>query len=815
MPMTRHSWRAGGLTLALTASLALGALALRAQTLARADAEFVRRAYDTYASMRQSSPHRTASWMYLGPTNVSGRATDIAVADRPGTRRIYAAYATSGVWKTDDNGATWQAVFEHAASTSIGDIAVAPSNPDIVWIGTGEANIFRASMTGTGIYKSVDAGRTWQHMGLSDTQTIGRIIVHPANPDIVYVAASGHEWTDNEMRGVFKTTNGGRNWTKVYYKSQRTGAVDLVMDPRDPNTLYAALWQRVRRKWSDPRVEPGYTEGGIIKTTDGGRTWTDASQGLPAPEFRGRIGIDLARSRPDTLYALLDNYEIGRVPPPGSRDAYGRPMPQGKGFIKGADVYRSDDGGKTWRQTSRYDQATNGYLDGHSGTYGWVFGQIRVDPTDENVVYSMGLALNVSRDGGKTFTRIGGMHGDHHGLWIDAANPSVLYNANDGGFYQSEDAGKTWTFAVSAAGAQFYNVELDTSQPVWAYGSIQDHGSRRGRVTLGPDRKVAAVAFENAPGGEGSNHAVDPSNPNIVYTHGFYGNFSRTDLSVAQTGGRRGGGAAASDPAQPAGPRRETPIQPSLPDAELRAQWMAPFIISPHDSSIVYAGYQFLFRSPNRGDTWDKISPDLTYNNAAEMGENPTAIPYQTIVAIAESPRRKDLYYVGSDDGRLHMSLDAGKEWSELTSKLPVRRWISRLVPSAHAEGTVYVTQRGREDDDFAAYVYKSTDHGRTFRSITNNIPAGPVNVIREDPRDPNILYAGTDFGVYISTNGGDRWQVLGGNLPSTQVSDLQVHARDQVIVISTYGRGMWVLDAAGIRRERPAAQLARSDQEQ
>jgi photosystem II stability/assembly factor-like uncharacterized protein len=799
--------------LTLTCSLGLAVLALGAQTPARGDAEFLRRAYDTYASMRQASPYRTASWSYLGPTNVSGRATDVAVADRGGQRRIYAAYATSGVWKTDDNGATWQAVFEHMASTSIGDVAVAPSNPDIVWIGTGEANIFRASMAGTGIYKSTDAGRTWRHMGLTDSQTIARILVHPTNPEIVYVAASGHEWTDNEMRGVYKTSNGGQSWERVYYRSPRTGAIDLVMDPRDPNTIYAALWQRIRRKWSDPRVEPGYKESGVVKTTDGGRTWTEMNQGLPAPEHRGRIGLDIARSKPDTMYAFVDNYEIGRMARPGQNDAYGRPMRPDQGFIKGADVYRSDDAGKTWRQTSRQDEQMTNYLNNsQSGTYGWVFGQIRVDPNNENRVFILGVPLSLSEDGGRTFRSFGGsstsnvdgrntggVHGDHHGLWIDPANSSIIYNANDGGVYLTADGGKTWTFAESAAGAQFYNVEVDTSAPFWAYGSIQDHGSRRGRVTIRPDRTVAAVAFENAPGGEGSHHAIDPNNPNIVYAHGFYGSFSRFDLTPPPP-------APPGEPAAPAGRGRgrggsSVSIRPTDPTAELRAQWMAPFIISPHDSSIVYAGYQFVFRSTNRGDAWQKISPDLTNNNKAEIGENPSAIPYQSIVSMAESPLKKDLLYIGSDDGRLHTTIDGGKEWTELTARLPVRRWISRLVPSAHTEGTVYVTQRGREDDDFAAYVYKSTDHGRTFRSITNNIPAGPVNVIREDPRDANVLYVGTDFGVYVSTNGGQQWQVLGGNLPSTQVSDLQFHKRDNVIVISTYGRGMWVIDAAGIRR--------------
>jgi photosystem II stability/assembly factor-like uncharacterized protein len=806
--MTRHLWRASRLTLAVLAALYSVPFALRAQSQPRADAEVLRKGYDTYKAMRQVSPFRSTSWMYVGPTNVSGRATDIAVADKAGQRRIYVAYATSGLWKTDDNGATWQSLFDDMPSASLGDIAVAPSNPDILWAGTGEANIFRASMPGVGIYKSTDAGKTFQHMGLTDSQTIARILVHPTNPEIVYVAASGHEWTDNEMRGVFKTTDGGKTWTKVLYRSPRTGAIDLVMDPRDPNTLYAALWQRVRRKWSDPRVEPGYKEGGIVKTIDGGKTWTDVSQGLPAPEFRGRIGIDISRSNPNVLYALVDNYEIGVVPKPGTRDAYGRPMPEGKGFIKGADVYRTEDAGKTWKQTSRYDQATSDYLTNHSGTYGWVFGQIRVDPTNENRVFIMGVPLSVSTDGGKTFTRFNGpstsnvddratgnVHGDHHGLWIDPADPNIVYNANDGGFYWTVDGGKTFKFAESAAGAQFYNVTLDASTPHWAYGSIQDHGSRRGRVDVSKGRgAVAPVAFENAPGGEGSNHAIDPGNPNIVYTHGFYGNFTRTDLAAKppppEPGGRGRGGRGGTS----------TPIQPKDPDQELRAQWMAPIIVSPHDGSIIFAGFQSVYRSENRGDAWQKISADLTDNNKVQMGENPTAIPYQTIVALAESPKRKGLLYVGSDDGRLHVTLDTGKEWTELTSKLPVRRWISRVVPSEHAEGTVYITQRGREDDDFGVYIYKSTDHGRTIRSIAGNIPVGPVNVIREDPRNPNVLYVGTDFGVYVSTNGGEKWEVLGANLPSQQVSDLQFSARDQIIVISTYGRGIWAIDASAIK---------------
>jgi photosystem II stability/assembly factor-like uncharacterized protein len=769
-----------------------------------ADAEYLRKAYDTYRSMTQASRYRSIPWQYLGPTNISGRATDVAVADRPGARRIYAAYATSGVWKTDDDGATWQAVFENQASTSIGDVAVAPSDPNVVWIGTGEANLFRASMAGVGVFKSTDAGRTFAHSGLSDSQTIARIVVHPSNPDIVYVAASGHEWTDNETRGVFKTIDGGRTWTKVLYRSPRTGAIDLVMDPSDPNILYAAMWQRVRRKWSDPRVEPGYDEGGVWKTIDAGKTWTDASEGLPAAQFRGRIGLDVSASNPNVVYAFVDNYEPGRPAREGERDAYTRPIFEAR--IKAAEIYRSDDKARTWRKITE----NNDFMTGHSGTYGWVFGQIRVDPADENTIYTLGLALNVSRDAGKTFTSLGGMHGDHHGLWIDPKNPGTLVNANDGGIYQSKDAGKTWTYAASAGGVQFYNVTLDNGSPVRAYGSVQDYGSRRGIVDASQGRdRIPATAWSNAPGGEGSHHAIDPSNDNVIYSHGFYGNFTREDLAAQAAARGREGGGQGQGQGQGGGRGRGRPgvtnIRPPA-DAgdDLRAQWMAPVIASVHDPATIYVAYQYVFRSRNRGDAWERISPDLSANDPARMLlKSSSAIPYQTIVALAESPQQADVLYAGTDDGRVHVTRDGGKTWTESTAALPARKWISRITPSRHKEGTIYLTQRGREDDDFAPYVYRSTDGGRTFTSIAANVPAGPVNVIREDPADANRLYIGTDFGAFVSSDGGREWQVLGGNLPSTQVSDLQIHPREHLIVISTYGRGMWAMDARRVRSVR------------
>ena len=764
----------------------------------RFDADDLRAAYDTYRSMQRSSPYTSLRWQSLGPTNTSGRATDIAVVDRGASRRIYAAYATSGVWQTDDNGGTWQPIFENYASTSIGDLATAPSNPDILWVGTGEANIFRASMPGVGVYKSTDGGRSFAHAGLADTQTIARIIVHPTNPDTVYVAASGHEWTENENRGVFKTADGGRTWKKVLYRSPRTGAIDLVMDPGNPNVLYAAMWQRIRRKWSDPRVEPGYQESGIWKTSDGGQSWTEANTGLPPANYRGRIGIDISKSNPSVLYAFVDSYEPGAPPREGERDAYERPIMEAR--IRGAEIYRSDDRGLNWRKVSE----TSAFMSAHSGTYGWVFGQIRVDPRNDKTIYTLGLGLNVSHDGGKSFTALRGLHGDHHGLWIDPGNPAILYNANDGGVYLSADTGATWKFAVSAGGSQFYNVTVDNSAPAWAYGSIQDIGSRRGKVDIGAGRdRIPAVEWSAAPGGEGSYQAIDQENPAIVYSHTYYGNFTRQDLNIPAPARRSGAGAgageAAAGRAQTAGrPQRTTPIRPR--DEDLRAQWMAPIIVSPHKAATIYAGYQYVYRSPDRGATWERISLDLTDNDPTRMlRRSSSEIPFQTVVALAESPRKPGLIYAGTDDGRLHVTMNDGKRWSDLTASLRSRKWISRVVPSQHSEGTIYVAQRGREDDDFTPYLYKSIDYGGTFTSIVDNIPAGSVNVVREDPTDPNTLFVGTDFGVFVSVDGGRHWQVLGGNLPSVQVSDLQYQPRDRVIVISTYGRGMWALDATRI----------------
>jgi photosystem II stability/assembly factor-like uncharacterized protein len=591
---------------------------------------------------------------------------------------------------------------------------------------------------------------------------------------------------------VFKTTDGGKTWTKSFYRSPSTGAVDLVMDPRDSKTLYAGMWQRTRRKWSDPRVEPNYSEGGIWKTTDAGATWTPASNGLPDPKFRGRVGLDISHSNPNILYAVIDSYDVGRPADMGERDAYGRPLPDGSNIIRGMEIYRSDDKGATWKKASGLTKEAANKMMSMGNTYNWVFTQIRVDTKNPNKIYVLALEVSVSNDGGATFTSFPAGGGDNHRMWIDPANPLIVYTASDQGFTMTTDGGKTKREATGIHGTQFYNVTLDEplgNTPFHAYGSVQDAGSFRVAIDARKSRDhFAPLKWEGAPGGEGSVHSIDPLNPAIVYSHGFYGNFTRADVT-------------------PRAKRDESAVKPIRPptaagDPVQRAQWMAPIIVSPHHPDTLYAGFQNVFRSNDRGNTWTKISGDLTDNNPRQMGVNPSAIPYQTITQLAESPLRQGVLYAGTDDGNLHVTRDGGKTWTNIGQNLPMamKKWVSRIVPSKYDAATVYVSQCGREDDDFAVYLWKSTDYGATWSSIAGNMPSGSINVVREDPTVRGLLYAGNDFGAYVSKDDGAHWNVLGGNLPSVQVSDLQIHPRDHVIVISTYGRGMWVMDAVKVR---------------
>ena len=784
--MSRHPKHAPkkilGFSLTILAAVLLFSAeqAKKAPVLQSTNPELRLKGFEEFTAMQQASKFKDLKWQYLGPTNVSGRVTDVAVVAPKGKNyTIYVASASGGVWKTENEGTTWTPIFEHEVSAAVGDIALAPSDPQTIWVGTGEHNIFRSSQAGCGIYKSTDGGKTWAHMGLSDTNTIARIVVHPTNPDIVYVAAGGHEWTKNAERGVYKTADGGKTWQKALFVNDETGAYDLIMDPRSSDTLYAAMWQRTRKKWNDPRNDALTTGSGIFKTTDGGKTWTPVNAGLPEARWRGRIGLDICLTKPDVLYTLVDNYEVSRQPTPQElADTYGVPS---AGFIKGATVYRSDDGGASWKQVSGLTPEQKTLMERHSGTYGWVFGQIRVDPNDENTVYIMGVPFSVSTDGGKTFARLRGPGGDHHALWIDPDNSNYLLKGFDQGVAVSYDKGKNWRyFQKEIPVCQFFNINYDMATPFKVYGSMQDHGSFRAKVDLSQGRdRIRPQEFERAPGGEGSNHAVDPTNLNIVYSAGFYGMITRTEYDKPGAFP----GTPSSKPLLPPPYENEPP---------LRGQWLAPFILSPHNPNIVYHGMQNVFRSLDRGDTWEKISPDLTTNDPATRGD----IRYQTLFTISESPLRYGLVYAGTDDGRFWITKDGGKAWQEITAGLAPGKWMSRAVASAYKLGTVYVTQNGKRDDDFTPYVWKSTNFGKTWVSLAKGIPVGPVNVIREDPVNENILYVGTDMGVYVTLDGGKTWTALGGNLPTAYVHDLIIHPRDNVIVIATHGRGMWVLDA-------------------
>jgi photosystem II stability/assembly factor-like uncharacterized protein len=659
------------------------------------------KAWDAHKTLAAASPYRAMTWSYIGPTNISGRTTDVAVADHGTSRRLYAGSCCGGVWASDDLGQTWQPVFDKEASTSTGALAVAPSNPDILWIGTGESNIFRSSYTGVGVYKSTDNAKTFQHMGLTDTGTIGRIVIHPTDPNIVYVASAGQEWVENEMRGVFKTTDGGRSWTTVLKISAKTGVNDLAMDPKDPNTLYAAAWQRQRRKWNDPRVERGFDEGLIYKTTDAGKTWTKLTNGLPAPNVSGRIGVAVAASNPNVVYAFYDNYECDTQAATGGRGA----NPGGSAAscaIKGNEVYRSNDKGASWTRVSGQTDEQRQFMKTISNTYAWVFGNIRVDPTDENTIYTLSLFVSVSRDGGKTFARFtgppaeavtppagappvagappagggggrGGPGGDNHAMWIDPKNTKFMLSGNDSGFRVTTDGGQTWRRAALPTETAF-DMAFDMDTPFRVYGSFQDHGSYRGIVDISKGREnLTPATWESAPGGEYCEHAIDPRNPNIVYS----GKLTRSDFSVAGGGRGGGGGRGAAGAAAPAGPQRDTNILPPTAqgDDPLRMQVLAPILLSPHDPNTVYFGAQSLFRSKNRGDTWERISPDQSYHDRTRLGD----VPHQLVITISESPKKQGLVYTGTDDGRLYMSLDEGKEWNELTAALsPKKEWIER-----------------------------------------------------------------------------------------------------------------------------------------
>ena len=732
------------------------------------------KAFQQQKALAAKSPYKSIQWRNVGPDNISGRVSEVLGV--PGNKNIiWASFATGGFWKTEDAGKSWKPLFDNEGTLSVGSFDVSKSNPNIIYLGSGEANIFRASLPGMGVYKSEDGGKSWKHIGLENTSTISRVIIHPSNPNHVYVAASGNEWSNNKERGLYETTDGGKSWKRLI-NDDPNGVIDLVMHPTDPKTMYASTWNRIRLRWSDPTPQDGDF---IWKTTDGGKTWNKLTNGLPQTKFTGRVGIALSRSNPNILYVYVDNHTPKREPKAGELDPYGRPI---QVIPFGVQVWRSDDAGQNFAKVSTEDDK----LERFAGTYGWVFGQIRVDPTNPEVVYIMGVPIAKSTDGGKTFNMMRPErgsernHGDHHALWIDHTDPNYLINGNDGGVVVSYDGGKNLNnFFDVIPTTQFYNITYDMNTPYNVIGSVQDEGSFMASVknTFG-SKDPSIQQWRDAPGGEGTIHAVDPSNPSLVYSSTFYGRLTRSTVFKDSIASKN--------------------IFPKKADDEEvhRGEWLAYTLLSPHDNKTLYHGFQYLFKSTDQGETWKRISGDLTYNDVSRMGRTPYAINHQAITAIDESPITKGVLYVGTDDGRVWVTMNDGGGWTEITKGLPERVHVSRLVASKYDAGTVYITMSDRREDNIKPYLFRSTDHGKTWTALTTDLPASPVNVVREDPRNANILYCGTDLGVYVSKDKGKSWQSIQGNLPATvSVNDLFVHPRDYNLVIGTYGRGVWVLD--------------------
>ncbi|MCI0685190.1 MAG: hypothetical protein L0Y71_24085 [Gemmataceae bacterium] len=716
---------------------------------------------------------------HIGPANMSGRITEVAVYEKL-PRIQYVASASGGLWKTINNGTTWKPVFDRAGTVALGAVAVSQTNPNIVWVGTGEANARNSVSWGDGVYKSIDGGRTWQHVGLKETHHIGRIVLHPSNPNIAYVAALGRLWGANPERGVFKTSNGGASWEKILYLDEDTGCIDLAMDPDNAFTLYAAAYQVRRDAFSggNPAVQTG-PKAGLYKTTDAGKTWQKLTQGLPQRPL-GRCGISVWRKNPRVVFAVVqtDRTEV----------TVSGQQPNDKLNLNAGGVFRSDDGGLTWKHFNSLVPRP------------FYYGQIRVDPTNARQVYVLGIAFHISKDAGRTFTKANaakGTHPDYHALWINPADPSHLVLGSDGGLNYSYDQSATWEYLKNLPVAQFYGVGVDMQKPYRVYGGLQDNGTWGAPSATRDLAGITLADWVNLLGYDGYNCQVDPTDPNVVFCEGQYGILRRIHLDTWKKYDIKPRLAAMD---------YDTNIVPKPPRGtpEFRFNWASPILMSPHNPKTIYFGGNVLFRSTDRGDTWTIISPDLTRGKPG-----PNDYRGHALTAVAESPVQAGLLYVGTDDGNLHMSQDGGRQWHNLTDLLPdvpKDRWITRLEASRHQPGGVYVAIDRHRNDDRAPYLFASHDYGKTWTSIAGNLPAeGPIHALREDPRNPDLLYVGTEFGLFISMDGGGAWHKQ-AHLPTVPVHDLVVHPRDHELVIATHGRGIYIMDASPLQELIPRA---------
>ncbi len=686
-------------------------------------------------------------WRLIGPFR-GGRV--LAVAGVPGNPRVYYfGAAAGGVWKTTDGGESWSPIFDDQPVSSIGALAVAPTNPDMVYVGTGEACIRNDISYGDGIYKSTDGGKTWKNVGLKDTRHIGRVLVHPKNPDVVYVAALGHAYGPNPERGIFRSTDGGRTWQKILYKDEKTGGIDISFAPGNPQVLFAALWEASRSPYSMTSGGPG---SGLYKSTDGGDSWQRIEgHGLPEGTL-GRIGVSVSPADPNRVYAMIET-------------------------AKENALYRSDDGGENWKMVNNHSRWVRP----------WYFNHVLADPKSPDTVYVLDLAAYRSTDGGKSFSDLRAQHGDHHAIWVDPNDPDRIIDGNDGGATISVNGGKSWTAQDNQPTAQFYHAATDSRWPYRVYGSQQDNTSVsiRSRSDLGA---IGERDWHPVGGGECGYIIPDRRDPDIVYAGAQNGQFTRWDGRTGQ--------------AQNISPQGETQRSHPAADGQHRLQWTAPMAVSPHDPAVLYLGGEVLFKTANGGQSWSVISPDLTRNDKSKQQSSGGLTPddssaeyYDTIFTVAESPVQKDLIWVGTDDGYVQLTRDGGKNWLNVTPKqMPAWSLMSLLDPSPFHAGTAYIAVDRHRFDDLRPYIYKTSDYGRTWTQITSGIPDGAyVHAVRQDPSRKGLLYAGTETGVFVSFDDGGSWQRLRLNLPTVPVYDLVVH--DDDLVVATHGRAFWILD--------------------
>jgi len=663
---------------------------------------------------------------------------------------MYVAFGSGNLWKTINNGLTWKPIFENQPALGIGDIALAPSNSDIIYVGTGESlkKPRNFTMPGTGVYRSDNAGETWTHLGLDDSWHIGEIVVHPTNPDVVYVAVLGHFWSTNKNRGVFRSVNGGKSWEHVLFVDDRTGANDIVISPTNPNILYASMWE------NNPVING--KNSGVYKSIDGGKTWKKSDNGFPTDDGKGRIGLAVSQTNPDKVYAFMDHRNKG----------------EGKGA---AEIYRSVDGGSSWKKT-------------HDGelmflsVVGWYFVDIYVAPDNDDEIFALGVRLAHSTDGGKTFSFIGGdvthlfpsiadpLHLDHCELWINPQNSNHLALGNDGGFYVSYDKGQTWIHFNNIPAGEFYDISLDNKDPYTIYGGTQDDATVYGQAKEWNPKFFDGWKYlwiDPWSGGDGCITLVDPEDSNTIYFSSQEGGIRRMDLQTRLT----------------------TFVQPKLREDQptLKYNFISPYILSPHDHNTLYLAGNFVLKSSNRGDDWQLISNDLSLSK----DKNKQGLAAGALVASA---LQKDLIYMGTDRGAFWVTLDGGKTWEERSEKLP-NNYIRCITPSKYKASRVYITLSGINYDDLNVYVYKSEDYGKTWEPIMGDLPHEVAYVIKEDPTYESILYLGLYRGAYISTDRGQSWGMLGKGMPAISVADIEIDQKSQDLVAATHGRGMYKLN--------------------